>query len=193
MDGASSRGGSCYFYYPRLVCIVGARDDARATANFAPVSWTTPLSSDPPLFGVCLSPTTYTYQLILTTGEFTVNFLTEEHAALADRLGRASGRATDKVRALSLALAPGEALATPLLAAAYAAAECALVERHHVGDQTLLVGEVHQVHAAADAFDASGVLRIDRVNPLLYLGSNRYATTRGEVIAPGGGEEKGDR
>ncbi len=187
MVHVASVPGSCYFYYPRLVCIVGVRDDAKATTNFAPVAWTTPLSSDPPLFGVCLSPRTFSHQLVLRTGEFTVNFLTEGQAALADELGRLSGRDTDKVKALGLELEPAEALSTPVLAAAYVSAECALIERHHVGDQTLLVGEVHQIHTKPEAFDSDGVLRIDRFSPLLYLGSNRYATTRGERVFPAAG------
>jgi flavin reductase (DIM6/NTAB) family NADH-FMN oxidoreductase RutF len=155
MVRVSSDPGSCYFYYPRLVCVVGVRDDARGTTNFAPVSWTTPLSSDPPLFGICLSPATYTHQLVLKTGEFTINFLTEEHAGLASALGTLSGRETDKAKMLALELEAGEAIATPSLAIAYVAAECLLVERHHLGDQTLIVGEVQRLHVAESAFDAS--------------------------------------
>jgi flavin reductase (DIM6/NTAB) family NADH-FMN oxidoreductase RutF len=180
----STAPGSCYFYYPRLVCIVGVRDEAKGTTNFAPVAWTTPLSSEPPLFGVCLSPSTHTHQLLLKTGEFTINFLPKEHAALAESLGKLSGRAADKVRDLKLELEAGEALSTPSLAVAYAAAECLLLERHHVGDQTLLVGEVHRIRTSPDAFDREGVLRLDRLSPLLYLGSNRYATTAASPLPP---------
>jgi len=101
MTRESSVPGSCYFYYPRLVCVVGVRDEAKGTTNFAPVAWTTPLSSDPPLFGVCLSPGTYSHHLVLKTGEFTANFLSQEHASLAEGLGKLSGRETDKVKALN--------------------------------------------------------------------------------------------
>ena len=184
MVHVSSVPGSCYFYYPHLVCVVGVRDDGKGTTNLAPVAWTTPLSSEPPLFGVCLSPKTYSHHLVLRTGEFTVNFLTEKHAALADHLGRLSGRETDKVKALSLELEPGEALSTPFLADAYVAAECGLVERHHVGDQTLLVGEVQRIHTIPDAFDADGVLRVGHLGPLLYLGNNRYVTTTKTPVRP---------
>ena len=177
MSRESSAPNSCYFYYPRLMCVVGVRDDAKHTCNFAPVAWNTPLSSDPPLFGICLSPSTYTHQLVLKTGEFTVNFLPHEHAQLAETLGRLSGRDTDKVEALTLKLEPGEAITTPSLYVAYAAAECVMIERHHVGDQTLLVGEVQRIRTSPDTFDAAGVLRLDRISPLLYLGSSRYGTT----------------
>jgi len=184
MVHVSAVPGSCYFYYPHLVCVVGVRDEGKGTTNFAPVAWTTPLSSDPPLFGVCLSPKTYSHHLVLRTGEFTVNFLTEKDAALAEQLGRLSGREVDKVKALSLELEPGESLSTPILAAAYAAAECGLVERHQFGDQTLLVGEVQRIHTVPDAFDADGVLRTEHLSPLLYLGSKVYATTTKAPVGP---------
>jgi flavin reductase (DIM6/NTAB) family NADH-FMN oxidoreductase RutF len=184
MAHQSAVPGSCYFYYPRPVCILGVRDEARGSVNFAPVTWTTPLSSDPPLFGVCLSPKTYSHHLVLKTGEFTVSFLTQEHAGLAEALGKLSGRETDKVKALTLELQPGEVLATPSLAVAYVSAECLLLERHHVGDQTLVVGDVQRIRTAKDAFDGAGVLDMERFRPLLYLGSNRYATTA-PSLAPG--------
>ncbi len=188
MVHVSSVPGSCYFYYPHLVCVLGVRDDARGTTNFAPVAWTTPLSSDPPLFGVCLSPKTYSHQLVLRAGEFTVNFLTVKHASLADHLGRLSGRETDKVKALALELEAGETLSTPFLAVAYVAAECDLVERQQFGDQTLLVGEVQRIHTVPDAFDADGVLRTGQVDPLLYLGNNRYDTTTKAPLRPAADE-----
>jgi flavin reductase (DIM6/NTAB) family NADH-FMN oxidoreductase RutF len=191
MARRSSVPGSCYFYYPHLVCVVGVRDDARKTTNFAPVAWTTPLSSDPPLFGVCVSPTTYTHHLVLQTGEFTVSFLAQEHAELAHSLGHLSGRTTDKVKALGIGLHPPETLGTPYLAAAYVSAECLLLERHHVGDQTLFVAEVQRIHATEGVFDDDGVLRIPRVDPLLYLGGSRYVSTdRASEVAPGSGAAK---
>ena len=176
----------CYFYYPHLVCVVGVRDDARGSANFAPVTWATPLSSDPPLYGVCISPRTHTHRLLLANGEFTVNFLPRAEQPLVARLGALSGLEVDKVKELSLALEPGRAIATPGLAASYVFAECLLVERHHLGDQTLFVGAVQHVQARPGAFDDHGVLRLEAAAPLLYLGGNRWASA---VAAPADGEK----
>lgn len=175
----------CYFYYPHLACVVGVRDEARGTANFAPVTWATPLSSDPPLYGVCISPHAHTHRLLLASGEFTVNFLPREERSLVARLGALSGRAVDKVAELSLALEPGRTLATPGLAASYVFAECLLVERHQFGDQTLFVGAVQHVRARPGAFDERGVLVVDAAAPLLYLGGNRWATAAGLPSAEG--------
>jgi flavin reductase (DIM6/NTAB) family NADH-FMN oxidoreductase RutF len=175
----------CYFYYPHLVCVVGVRDDARSSANFAPVTWATPLSSDPPLYGVCLTPHTHTHRLLLASGEFTVNFLARAEQPLVARLGALSGREVDKVTELSLALEPGRTIGTPGLAASYVFAECLLVERHQLGDQTLFVGSVQHVQARPGAFDQRGVLRLEAAAPLLYLGGNRWATA---TAAATGGE-----
>jgi flavin reductase (DIM6/NTAB) family NADH-FMN oxidoreductase RutF len=177
MDPGSAAPQSVYFYYPRLVGIVGVRDDERTRTNFAPVTWTSPLSSDPPFYGICLTPATHTHHLVLATGEFTINLLPYERRQLAQDLGRLSGREVDKVKELGLALMPGVALTTPTLADAYFAAECSVVDRHHLGDQTLIVGEILRTRFHPDVFDQSGVLRIDAIKPLLYLGGNRYLTS----------------
>lgn len=184
MPHQSAPPGSSYFYYPRLLCVVGVRDEARESANFAPVAWSSPLSSDPPLFGVCLSPKTHSHQLLLRSGAFTVNFLRQEDVALARALGEVSGREVDKVSHLDVAVEESETIPAPWLARAYAAAECSLVERHHLGDQTLCVGEVQRIHVEEDLFDEAGVLRLDRAAPLLYLGSNLYTTARSAPLPP---------
>jgi flavin reductase (DIM6/NTAB) family NADH-FMN oxidoreductase RutF len=190
MERRTVAPGSCYFYYPRLVVVVGVRDDAKGTVNFTPVAWASPLSSDPPLYGVCLSPRTYSHQLVLKAGEFTVNFLSRRDAPLAASLGRLSGREIDKVATLGLELEASETVRTPSLATAYASAECILLERHHVGDQTLFVGDVQLIHVAQDGFDSDGVLRVDRLSPLLYLGGSRYVSTdAGSVVSQETGTE----
>jgi flavin reductase (DIM6/NTAB) family NADH-FMN oxidoreductase RutF len=179
MARTATTPAECYFYYPHLACVVGVRDDARGSANFAPVTWATPLSSDPPLYGVCLSPRTHTHRLLLASGEFTVNFLPRAEQPLVARLGALSGRDVDKVKELSLALEPGRAGGAPGLAASYVFAECLLVERHQLGDQTLFVGAVQHVRARPGAFDERGVLSLEAAAPLLYLGGNRWATAVG--------------
>ncbi len=184
MAHQAARPGSCYFYYPRLMCVIGVRDDVKATVNFAPVAWATPLSTDPPLYGVCLSPSTFTHQLLLKTGEFTISVLPFEMAGTVDALGRLSGREVDKVKALGIAVESPHALSTPTLAAAYASVECLLRERHQVGDQTLFVGEVQHVRLRPDAFDSDGVLRLDHLAPLLYLGNNRYVSADPSLAGP---------
>lgn len=176
MEGKSVPPGSLYFYYPRPICIVGIQDQARGTPNFMPVVWASPVASRPPLFAVCLSPKTYSHGLLMKTREFTVSFLPWEKVELVARLGSVSGRDTDKVKAFSLELADGEFVKTPYLKEAYVAAECSLVEHRSFGEETLFIGEVLKIIAKNGTFDEQGVLRLDRVAPVLYVGGNQYAT-----------------
>lgn len=178
MEGALNSVEAVYFYYPRLVCVVAVRDVAKGVVNVAPVTWTSPLSSDPPYYGICLSPTTHTHHLVVSTGEFTINFLDAAHREMVERMGTLSGREVNKVAMLGIELTPPAALGTPTLAAAYFAAECSLQERHHLGDQTLLVGEVMHTRTRPGAFNEEGVLDVASASPLLYLGRGRYLAGR---------------
>jgi flavin reductase (DIM6/NTAB) family NADH-FMN oxidoreductase RutF len=177
MSRASAETLPTYFYYPRPVGVVGVADPARGTVNFAAATWITPLASTPPLLGVCLSPGTHTHHLLLSCGEFTLSLLEHRHASLVAKIGHLSGRQVDKVQALGLEVTAAETIKGGFLAEAYAAVECTLQARHHFGDQTLMVGEVQRVQARAEGFDEAGVLRVDCIWPLLYLGDSRFVTT----------------
>jgi len=177
MSAVIPETASSYFYYPRPVGVVGVADPARASVNFATATWITPLASNPPLLGVCLSPQTYTYHLLLAAGEFTLSFVEHQHAALVARIGRLSGREVDKVKTLGLEVRSAQTIGGGFLAEAYVAAECVLSSRHQLGDQTLMVGEVQRVHASEEVFDELGVLRVDRICPLLYLGGGCFVGT----------------
>lgn len=126
--------------------------------------------------------------MILKAGEFTVSYLPFAFADRVAAMGRVSGRSVDKAKRFGLTLARPTTLRTPWVAEAYVAVECSLVDRHHFGDQTLLVGEVQALHRAEDAFDEDGVVRIEAVRPLVYLGSQRFATIEVDSVCRQEGE-----
>ncbi|MCS7182123.1 MAG: flavin reductase family protein [Thermoanaerobaculum sp.] len=182
MDLKTLQPGASYFYYPRPLCVVGVWDQGKNRANFVPVAWGGPLASRPPLFGVSLSPTTYSHELIAKTGEFSLSFLPWEAVEWVAKLGAVSGRTLDKVQTFGLQLVEAEVISAPLLAQAYVAAECKVVARHLLGDQTLYVGEVVRVVAREGVFADDGTLRLEVATPILYLGANRYLTVDKETL-----------
>lgn len=183
MDFKSLQPGATYFYYPRPLCVVGVWDSKKERANFVPVAWAGPLASRPPLFGVSLSPKTYSHQLLLQTGEFSLSFLPWQDVGLVAKLGGVSGRDVDKVAAFALELSESEVIRAPFLADAYVAAECKVTEHHAFGDQTLFAGEILRVMAREGAFAPDGTLRVEAVAPVLYLGANRYLTVDAQSLA----------
>ena len=159
-------------HYPRVAIIVtahaGGRDNAMA------VAWHMPISKNPPLYGIVVSPKRFTYELILASKEFGINFLPAEQAELVAATGGSKGSEIDKFKAFNIAKDSSVKTAAPILKAAYAAYECRLVDDRLYGDHRLLVGEIVAVHYLEGAFMADETLNLEKVKPVLYLGSEHY-------------------
>ena len=172
--------GAYYHHYPRVATIVTAQ--AKGRENAMAVTWHTPISFNPPLYGIAISPKRFTYQLIVDSKEFGVNFLPLEQAELAASVGGSSGQEIDKFHQFDIAQDKPVKTAVPILKDAYAAYECKLVDDKGYGDHRLLVGEVVAVHSLEEAFAPEGILDLAKVSPILYLGNERYVTASRETI-----------
>lgn len=172
--------GAFYQHYPRVTVVVtahaGGKDNAMAAA------WHAPISFKPPIYGVAISPKRFTYQLIIDSKEFGINFLPAEEAELVASVGGSKGGEVDKFQAFNIVKDSSTKTAVPILKTAYAAYECQLVDDRVYGDHRLLVGEIVAVHWLPEAFTADGTLDLDRVNPVLYLGKERYLNLSGCTI-----------
>jgi len=164
--------GEFYHFYPKLATVVTVR--AGEKRNAMAVAWGSPISFEPPLYGVSISPKRYTHGLILEAEEFAVNFLPIEARELIAAVGRTSGREFDKFEKFGIEVEEPLKLRSPILKAAYAAYECKLVERRTWGDHDWFVGEVVAVHYEEGAFTKEELINLDQVTPALYLGGDLY-------------------
>jgi len=172
--------GAYYYHFPAVATIVTAQ--ARGRENAMAVAWHTSISFNPPLYGISISPKRFTYQLIVDSKEFGVNFLPFEQAGLVASVGGSKGAEIDKFRQFDIARDKPVKTAVPILKAAYAAYECKLVDDKGYGDHRLLVGEIVAVHLLKEAFAPEETLDLAKVSPTLYLGSERYLTVSRETI-----------
>ena len=172
---ASSGLNKFYQQYPRIPIVVTAQANGRKNAMV--VARHTVVSTTPPNFGISISSESFTYQLIVNSKEFGVNFLPYEEAELVDAIGSSKGMEIDKFQRFNLAVVEPLKTAVPILKAAYAAYECQLVDDRVYGDHRLLVGKIVAVHWLQEAFTADETLDLDKANPVLYLGNERYLTT----------------
>ena len=161
-------------HYPKVAVIVTAY--AKGRDNAMAVAWHTSVSSNPPLYGVAISPKRFTYQLIIDSKQFGVNFLPFEAAELVASVGGSDGREIDKFHRFNIAKDEPVKTTVPILTAAYAAYECQLVDDRGYGDHRWLVGEIVAVHMAKEIFTSEETLDLDRVSPTMYLGGNSYCT-----------------
>lgn len=159
-----------YSVFPQTVAVIGA------ARNLMPAAWHTPLSADPPLYGVSVSPKRHTCALLAQAAGFTVNFLTHDQAGLIAGLGSTSGRDIDKVERFGLAAEKAPRANGLILEACYAALECEKFAVHECGDHLLIVGRVRAIHVARAVLADAETLDPRKVRPALYFGKDRYVT-----------------
>lgn len=172
--------GKFYHHYPRVAAIVTAQ--AKGKDNAMACAWHTSISLRPPLYGVSISPKRFTYQLIVDSKEFGVNFLPFEAAELVASVGGSKGQEVDKFHRFNIARDKPVRITVPILKAAYSAYECKLVDDRGYGDHRWLVGEIVAVHWLKESFTSEEILDLDKICPILYLGHELYLTTSKDTV-----------
>lgn len=99
---------------------------------------------------------------------------------LIHKIGRTTGHKINKIEELGLQIRPGKSIDTPYLVKAYAVIECQLYKSVESGDHTFFMGEITDAFGEKKAFDENGIIDLEEVEPALYIGKNRYATTSKE-------------
>jgi flavin reductase (DIM6/NTAB) family NADH-FMN oxidoreductase RutF len=145
-------------------------------------AWHSAISFKPPLYGVAVAPKRFTYQLIVESGEFGINFVPFEAAELIASVGGSGGSEMDKFHKFNIAEEKPLKTSVPILRDAYAAYECKLVENKIYGDHAWMVGEIVAVHFTDDFFTSRGTLDLSKLNPALYLGAELYITANSKSV-----------
>ena len=161
-------------HYPKVAVIVTA--SARGRDNAMTAAWHSSISLKPPLYGVAITTKRFTYQLINESQEFGINFISLEKASLAAAIGGTSGKQLDKFERLNIEKEKPLKTIAPILKDAYASYECKLMDTKPYGDHLWVVGEIVAVHFLEEAFIAADILDLDKIKPLLYIGSDRYTS-----------------
>jgi len=162
-------------HYPRVAVIITA--SARGRDDSMTAAWHSPISLKPPLYGIAVASKRFTYQLIAESQEFGINFIPSEKVSLAAAIGGTSGQQMDKFKSFNIKKEKPLKTTAPILKDAYAAYECKLVDSKPYGDHIWIVGEIVAVHFLEEAFTPAEVLNLDKIKPLLYIGSDHYTST----------------
>jgi flavin reductase (DIM6/NTAB) family NADH-FMN oxidoreductase RutF len=144
-------------------------------SNVMPAAYVTPLSFEPPLIGVAISPTRHSYDMIRYSEQFALNIPGRRLIHHVQYLGSVSGSEVDKFELTKLPTFKAARVDAPLIEGCIAYIECGLADALRVGDHVLFVGQVMAASADAEAFDQTWLLDDDDEKPLHYLGVNRYA------------------
>jgi flavin reductase (DIM6/NTAB) family NADH-FMN oxidoreductase RutF len=152
-----------------LVTLLSSRKDRNT--NVMAASWIVPLSTNPPLLGVSIIPSTWTYRIVRETGEFILNIPDGEMLKTVHACGTTTGREVDKGRLFEITM-EGSRMVKPLrVSGCLAHIECEVRDWLKAGDRSLVVAEI--LHACADEEYFDGQWAPDA--PVLrYLGGSRY-------------------
>ena len=134
---------------PRQVVLITTRNDG--VDNIWALDWHMPLSHEPKLYGIALSPNGYGTQLIRGSGVFVVNFVPASWKTDIFFCGKVSGRTIDKFAETGLRKEEAQSVNAPRLADSLGALECKVTQTIEMGDHIFLVGEVTHMVMRADA------------------------------------------
>ena len=163
-----------HYAFPMQAVLVTCNDE-RGKTNVITLAWHTPISRNPPLYGISIAPKRYSHELIQKTKEFVVNFAPYTLADKVDFCGTHSGRTTNKIEETKLTLLPAQKVKVPLIKECYVHLECKLVKTRTIGDHTLFIGEVVNILVDKDAF-VDDLLDNKKIQPTYYIGDNKYTT-----------------
>ena len=162
------------------ILVISADSSGRASGMIA--SWTTPVSHSPLLVGVSIAPARYTYQLVKSSREFTLNVLDSRYVKHVNFLGTVSGRNRDKLRESGLTVARSKKVKPPHVEEALAVLECAVEKEVEAGDHVFFIARVLEAYAKPEFFDE--VYKPEKAKILMHLGGAYYTTVSDELITP---------
>lgn len=127
-------------YNPRQTIIVTCRD--KDFDDAVTLSWHTPVSFSPFLYGIFLAKSRKSYEMIKNSREFCVNFLTEDMKDLALFCGTRSGHNIDKFKEKNIEKEECKEINCPRIKGCSAYLECKVTKIVEVGDHYMLAGQV---------------------------------------------------
>lgn len=143
--------------------------------NIITVAWTGTLCSDPPLCYISVRPSRHSYGIIQRTGEFVINLVSQELAAVADWCGVRSGKDYHKFMETGLTPVRGTKVTAPMIKDAPVSLECKVQKVVPLGTHDMFVAEVLAVHADDALFNRkTDALELQRANLVTYSHGHYY-------------------
>lgn len=164
--------------HPRHVILVTCINPETKKANIITLAWSTPLSNDPPLMGIAISPKNYSHNLVAESKEFVINIPTEEIFKETLVCGRISGRDFDKFSISGLTPKQSKMVKSPIISECPVHIECKVVNQISTGNHTFFVGKALVAYANKEAFNGI-ILNNNIVKTLHAFGGRRdpFTTT----------------
>lgn len=156
-------------FYPTLAVLLST--SFKQEDDVIPVVSYCPLSFDPPLFGVAISPKNYTHKLVKGSGCFAFNIVDASVGKSVVSAGDISARnEKKKLSVVGLELQKARKIHGKTVKGALAVIECNMQQIIQTGDHDFFVARCEQAYASEDFKE---YWQFKQYSPALYLGSTR--------------------
>lgn len=134
-----------------------------AKPNIITIAWVGTVNSDPPMVSISVQKRRYSYDMIVSSGEFVVNLVGEAQCHAMDYCGVRSGRDTDKWADCKLTPVPAKGMTyTPAIGECPGYLACKVRQTIELGSHVMFIGEVVGVGVQETLFDADGSMHLER-------------------------------
>ena len=160
--------GAMALALPTPVWVIGTYDQNQKP-NIMTASWGGVCCSKPPCVAVSLRKATYSYANIVQHQAFTVSIPSEKHVVEADFLGIASGKNTDKFKAVGLSPVASELVNAPYVREFPFVLECKVIHTIEIGLHTQFIGEIMDIKADEAVLGPEGLPDVSRIRPFVFF------------------------
>jgi len=157
---------------PRPIVLI-TTVDRKGRINAAPMSWVTPVESDPPIVAFSTSYESDTYRNICETEEFVLNLVPEKIKKQMYICSNNFPRGVNELEKARLTWEPSEKVKPPRIIECPVNLECKLDWTHKGPEYVVVAGEVVAAHAKKEAMK-SGRLNVEFVKPLLHVSDKNF-------------------
>lgn len=166
------------------VLLVGTYDES-GKANVMTAAWGGICCSKPPCIAVSLRKATHSYSAIVERKAFTIGIPSASQVQMADYMGIASGKRSDKFAEAGLTAVKSDLVDAPYIEEVPFILECSLFETIELGLHTLFVGKIVDVKADEAVLAEDGLPDIAKLKPFIYDTLHKGYHGIGEFLAQG--------
>ena len=161
--------GATTLLSPVPVVMVSCRENGHDTPNILTVAWTGTVCTQPPMLSISVRRERFSYDKIVKSGEFYVNFPSQGMLKAADLCGVRSGRNIDKFAACALTPVYPDALSiAPAIAQAPVCIACRVENVIPLGSHDLILARIVQTYVQRRFIGEGGSLELERAQLVAY-------------------------
>jgi len=154
------------FDFPTGIVVVSCSADTTGRPNLIAVGAVSHACIEPPMLGIAIGHSRYSYKVISRSDGFVVNCPSEDQVEILDYCGSVSGREIDKFRECGLTPLPSMKISPPGIIEFPLNIECAIRKSVDLGSHSFFFGEIVAVHCDESILDDEGGIDKRKFRPM---------------------------